>query len=457
MQISPSKYNYLYSCENKFTVLNGFTGNSLTMPLDKYRTLFEFFNKEGILSFQSNEQGTLLDSLIKNGFIVRSESNEVEKIKKLIAQRNELNNTLSLVYVLTHQCNMKCLYCYQEYNGYIDRSNILHRNRDDQLLFFLKSKAQGYQKISLRLYGGEPLLEYNRIINLLYKVNKFCDSAGLDFIGDIVTNGYLLSPEVCKKLTFLGITKYEISLDGTQYFHDKRRPTLNGNSSFETIMKSIDFLTSMGNFVILRSNIDGTNRMNIYKLIEEVKTRRLKVTFKFSPIDGPKEYLEERGLRPFSIEEFSKAWWDLVLHATKNGFNVIDSWPKIFYQKCPAMNKDFFIVDGCIVHKCFQEIGNYKRAVYNILSNNIEKGKYGSIWEQWSPFKDKQCTDCRYLPICLGGCPYYKISKLLDYTSGNIYKRIESCSKWRYMPENIVPAFLQMNNDKYGDERCLQN
>lgn len=443
MEFISSEYNYTDKFEDRFIVLNGITGNILTLPMDKYGLLFDLLSRRNAFSFNGRKNDTVLDALIEDGFIVDSVSNEVEKIRNASAQKKGINGTLSIVHVLTYRCNMRCLYCYQNHNGYVRGGHEFPGDSDEHLFVFLKAKAKGYGRISLRLYGGEPLLEYGRIIRLLHRVHEFCNGSGLAFVGDMVTNGYLLSAQRAKELTSLGINRYEISLDGTQPFHDRRRPLASGDSSFKTVMGNIDFLVSEGNAVVLRANIDGTNTPNIFELIEIVKKRKLRVTFKFSPVEGRKEYLLERGLQPLSINEFSRIWWDLARHAIGNGFKVIDSCPQSLYQKCPALNKDFFIIDGYAVQKCFQEIGNSKGAVYTISAKGIKRGKFGFAWEQWSLFEERQCIECRYLPICLGGCPYYRIAGLLRHTSGNLYKRIESCTKWRYIPDKIISSLLQ--------------
>jgi len=443
MEYKISKYNYINIDSKQFTVLNGITGNVITLPFDKYGELFNFLKSDRSFTCDDCEEGSLFSWLVNHGFILKADTHQIDTIKGVVAKRTKDNTTLSIVYVMTHQCNMRCVYCYQEHNGFINK-DVDAKNEDDNSLFvFLKEKAKNYKKLSFRLYGGEPLLELERILKLLYKIHDFCDCKGLDFSGDMVTNGCLLSPETGKKLISLGIRRYEISLDGMQSVHDQRRPLTDGRSSFGKIMKNIESLASNECSVVLRANVDGMNKKEIFRLIDEIKRKNLKVTFKFSPVEGRSEHLIKKGLSPLSIKEYSSLWWNLVEHAKKNGFEVIDSLPKIFYQKCPAQNKHFFILDGSMVYKCFQEIGHAENYVYKISGNEIKEGTRGSKWEEWDPFLDPECSGCHHLSICLGGCPYYKIMKSLGTKPDSLYKRIESCSKWRYISDKIIPAAFE--------------
>ena len=110
---------------------------------------------------------------------------------------------------------------------------------ENSIINYLKKQIteHGLESLSLTWYGGEPLLEKNRIKSLGTKINKL----GLTFFdNDIVTNGYLLNKENFKLLEDVGITNVQVTLDGLQETHDKRRPLKNGKGTFLKIIKNLD-------------------------------------------------------------------------------------------------------------------------------------------------------------------------------------------------------------------------
>ena len=66
----------------------------------------------------------------------------------------------------------------------------------------------------LHWYGGEPLLAISPIERLTKKFKKICKRFNIEYSASIITNGYLLTEDVCNKLLDLDITDAQITLDG---------------------------------------------------------------------------------------------------------------------------------------------------------------------------------------------------------------------------------------------------
>lgn len=134
-------------------------------------------------------------------------------------------------------CNMGCGYCGQKHErrpaagahraalaGRVDRA--AHSGR--------------YDTISVRWFGGEPLMGFAVLRDLSASFTASADAAGVAYAARIVTNGVLLD---ARKLHALHaecrIGSIEVTLDGPAAVHDASRPLKRGGGSFAHIVRTI--------------------------------------------------------------------------------------------------------------------------------------------------------------------------------------------------------------------------
>ncbi len=143
---------------------------------------------------------------------------------KILEQKSK-NITL----VLTHQCNLDCVYCYEHHKNQCTMPASLAKEIVDKEL----TMADGVETVEFDFFGGEPLLEFETVKEVVeYTINKKYDK---DYIFFITTNGVLLTDEM--KAWLKAHTDYlqiGLSLDGTKQMHDTNR-----SGSFDDI--DIDF------------------------------------------------------------------------------------------------------------------------------------------------------------------------------------------------------------------------
>ena len=133
--------------------------------------------------------------------------------------------TKSITLVLTHQCNLRCTYCYE-------------KHKDAQRMSFETAKKivdkellldDGTTFVEIDLFGGEPLLEFPLVKEIVeyVKSNKYPK----EYVFFITTNGVLLNES--RKAWLKENAEYlqlGLSLDGTKKMHD-----LNRNNSYDKI------------------------------------------------------------------------------------------------------------------------------------------------------------------------------------------------------------------------------
>jgi len=140
---------------------------------------------------------------------------------------------------VTTQCNMRCSYCV--YSGEFD-GNRVHADgamsRDVALKaadYFLNHVAHDDKPKYFTFYGGEPLLEFDLIKEVINYINS---KIRQKVYFSITTNGTLLGkgniPFLIDNDVFL-----MVSLDGDKAAHDKNRRYANGNPTHDVIMKNL--------------------------------------------------------------------------------------------------------------------------------------------------------------------------------------------------------------------------
>ena len=92
------------------------------------------------------------------------------------------------------------------------------------------------------------------------------------------------------------------------------------------------------------------------------------------------------------------------------------------------------------MYACWVEVGNKESEIGNIwdiLNQKELVNMYRLNYFLWSPFDYKECLECKFLPICMGGCPHCaKQNNKPD------------CQEWRY---NIIEK-LKLTYDKQNNK-----
>ncbi|MGC9014688.1 MAG: radical SAM protein [Thermoproteota archaeon] len=152
-----------------------------------------------------------------------------------------------LILETTTACNMRCRYCiysgiYKDFRLHSDSCMSLNTalKAVDMYLRYIE-KGSEYNPLrdpSIAFFGGEPLLNFNLIRNVVnYVKYKYLRDYKVRFI--ISTNGTLLTDEVIDFLLLNSFT-VNISLDGPQEEHNRNRIYSNGEGTFRMIMENIE-------------------------------------------------------------------------------------------------------------------------------------------------------------------------------------------------------------------------
>ena len=415
MLLKPSRFNFLLDDDQ-------IAFNSSTCALVHFNHSFQKIlqNPNAELSVQDN---LLRDQMLSCSFLVPADRDELSTLRSRYLQSQSNRDTLALTILPTDACNFNCFYCFQ------DKKSI-HMSSDtaNALLNFIDSKLYGVKKLKVTWFGGEPLLALNLIQSLSDSLCQLANRHSCVYEAFIITNGYLLNVSNIQILSRCQIRTVQISLDGDKSTHDSRRFLLRGGNSFNVILRNLKALLERDFNVSCRINLDRSNHHSIPNLLSTLSlflgSLKSKLTLSFALI-LPFAHLDKWDSNLcLSIEEFSACVSKFSDCMAELGFNIPDLYP--FYPTpkntfCAAVRHNSFLIrpDGSI-GKCFDcnlSVGDVWQgiALDSITQSNL------SQWLDFNPFDDHECKNCLVLPICLGGCPFFRI-----------FRQKKLCLKWKF-------------------------
>ena len=396
--IKLSKYNIIREIGEKTIVYNTISGGILALN-EEYAAALHDIIRNGY-----TEKKDLCKELLKGKMILPDNANELDQ---LLILNNALafdNTNITLTIAPTLACNFKCPYCYEKGAKYTR----MNENVQEKIVDFIKNRYSNVNSISIAWYGGEPLLALDIIESLTKKIKNVLKNE-CTYRAGIVTNGYLLDREVCKKLKSLDVKDIQVTLDGAKEDHDKRRILHDGTPTFEKILKNIkdsyDLIP-----IKIRMNIDKSNILNATEILDWLEKYELKnkVSIYLAPVDNINDVCNSCNC--MNMYEFSKEEINFYKIALKRGFDCINI-NQFKAGVCGAISLNSFVIgpDGKL-YKCWNDIGHTERIIGEV-GNDIIMNENFTKWLSYKPVHDEECAECKIFPVCFGGCPYTKITE----------------------------------------------
>lgn len=189
---------------------------------------------------------------------------ETSRILSLIS-----NRFLELIILPTEQCNFRCTYCYEDFSiGKMKARTVIAIKK------LISNRFHSLDMLKISWFGGEPLLAKEIIFEISSHIMQLKQIyPHVKIIGGITTNAYLLNDKMLQQLVTLGVSLYQISLDGTEHVHNQTRQRGNHRGSFNEIwrhllaakMSQLDFA------ILLRIHVTPENTEDLFDLLDQIK------------------------------------------------------------------------------------------------------------------------------------------------------------------------------------------
>ena len=317
----------------------------------------------------------------------------------------------------TTKCNLNCVYCLRHFEN---KGKSIEKKVLYDICNYIINYCKKYKinNISFQPWGGEPLIEIDKIIDS----KKIFEDAGIKVDYTIQTNGLLLSEENYIKLQANGIG-FGISLDGNKKAHDSHRVDLKGNKTFDELMsrlKKIRDIDSQCKFSTLSVNSKYTLEHieeSIRYLVEEQGIEFLK--FNLVHPNG-KNFDWNMLIEKEDIKKFAIRLFNAIVSENRRGYTATEANIKTkILNIINQSENDLCHTNGCRGGRkfiSFSQEGN----IYPCEMIGSEINCIGNIYDgkdladlvkkalTTKPFfkekKNEKCNKCPYYAFCKGGC-----------------------------------------------------
>jgi len=368
--------------------------------------------------------------LIKGGFLIEDDNfNELDLVFLRYRMNQFMGNRVGLTIAPTLNCNFGCAYCFESAG-----SETMIEQVQGKIIEFVKNYFKnGFKALDVTWYGGEPLLCFSEIKKLSEGLIGLCRRYKCSYSASIITNGSLLDEEKAKELQKLKVNFVQITLDGDEETHNRRRPYKDGRGSFKDIINNLKIACNYLP-IALRINIDKTNAQIAFNYFSQLlKTDWFKKAQIHPHYGFVRKYTSSCRCKEedcFSAAEYWQREVELIRYLNQNGYHYYP-YPDIA-AGCGATAINFYVIgpEGEL-YKCWNHIGNKTKVVGSIF----EPIHLNSLYIKYlmeSCATDQECLHCKVLPICQGGCIDLRIKlKEKEYQT-------KDCSRWKYYLEETL-------------------
>ncbi len=443
----PSYYNLVVPHGPYTLLFNGVTSGLMRLPEDVAREILPFLGPpkprvagQGREEWRpaSFEPSDLPEDLrevfpefLRGRFFVPAAEDEIihlEERFEYFRQRDPFLVTITT----TMDCNLGCYYCFE------DKSPVyLSREGCDRMLEWIEGRIEekGHETLYTEWYGGEPMLNRDAIEYFSDQAIALCERRGVAYHSSMISNGTLWPEDARGFIQRTRIRHVQITLDGPREHHDQRRRYVRGESrdesSFDKVVETIDRIAGAVR-IYLRINIDRGSAPDALSLIDFFQEKGWlepgKRVFPYLAMIGPMtEHCSFLG-KSDKARDF-RSEFDALDHEFKSilsrlleprSIQHLQYYPMTVKLNCAAVgvNSVIFGPDGAM-YKCGLEVGDLHRAHGHLSAGGTKRqaasqgsplrvvgdGPSPHPWESYDPFRHARCSQCQFLPVCMGGCP----------------------------------------------------
>lgn len=364
---------------------------------------------------------------------IKKEFNLLLKTGVLYPSKNYIERKYidSLCLIVCQICNMSCKYCFANEGNYNSSIPIMSREIAYCAIDkYLEHNKDNKELVKIEFFGGEPLLNWKLIKDVVYYTDKKNELYNLKIQYGLISNGTILTQEIADFIIKRNIL-FRISMDGYKYTHDKYRCLNNKNDSYDKIIENIG-KTSLSpkdiEIVMTLVDVDTDLPMNITKLSEE--------GFNFFSINCfvSNPFLQKKGFASTSnIEETytkqlasirenvyklsntkDKIYVDFLstlLPKFVHGLNEINNFNNI---GCSAFKNSISIDTQGYVYPCDLYLYNSEYSIGNIKDLDFQQAQMHTLK---SYLQETYCNTCGIRNLCKGICPYKELTQQVNMES----------------------------------------
>lgn len=314
---------------------------------------------------------------------------------------------------VAHTCNLNCAYCFASQGKYQGDRAIMSLEVGKRALDFLIENSHGRRNLEVDFFGGEPLMNWDMIKELVAYARVREKEAGKNFRFTLTTNGLLIDDDVIE-FANKEMSNVVLSLDGRKEIHDRYRVDCAGNGSWEKVVPKFQKLVKArgGKNYYMRGTFTHANP-DFLKDIEEMLSLGFS-ELSMEPVvcapDDPSALTQED--LPIVLGQYEKLA-ELMLKRHREGkpftfyHYMIDlkGGPCIYKRVsgCGSGTEYMAVTPWGDLYPCHQFVGDEAFKLGNIwegVTNTAKQDEFAAC----NVYSRPECKDCWAKLYCSGGC-----------------------------------------------------
>ncbi|MBM9535999.1 PqqD family peptide modification chaperone [Desulfobulbus alkaliphilus] len=318
----------------------------------------------------------------------------------------------SVLFNLTHDCNLACVYCIMGLSGlrehYILGNKAMDEATGKQAIDLLASR--NFEHVSLTFFGGEPLLEF-ALLRALVEYAEDRHPARFSF--QLITNATLLRPSMFsffKRHNF----SFLISLDGDKKSHDQLRCFKNNAESvfdqaftnYLALREALPQAEIGINVTFFRQNLDLAETVRFFR---SRNVSKIRMDRGLVPTDGQYAVtLKHADKLRSELVTLARDYHDFLMAGDIFVLNPFVNYMRVLAKRLPryrACNSgiDYItIASNGDVYPCYKLLG-VQRCRMGDVATGYDDGYAREMWEH-NVLTRSECSGCFARTICAGGC-----------------------------------------------------
>lgn len=331
----------------------------------------------------------------------------------LFKQRQSVVKALCLH--VAHACNMTCGYCFAGKGEYHGEAAIMSLETGKRALDWLIENSGTRQNLEVDFFGGEPLLNWEVVKELVAYGRSKEEEYGKNFRFTLTTNGLLLNDDVIEFVN-REMSNVVISLDGRKDVNDNMRKTKDDNGTYDMILPAFKKLAESRNQrdYYMRGTYTHFNTdfaSDILHMADE-GFKELSIEPVVAPPDAP--YALQESDFPELMSEYERLACEM-LERKREGKDrdftfyhyMIDltGGPCIVKRVsgCGVGTEYVAVTPSGDLYPCHQFVGDEKFLLGNIY-DGITNPTVCDEFKGCNVYSHEECKDCFAKLYCSGGC-----------------------------------------------------
>ncbi len=314
---------------------------------------------------------------------------------------------------ICHDCNLRCKYCFASTGSFGGQRTMMDAETGKRAIDFLIEKSAGRRNLEVDFFGGEPLMNFGVVKEIVEYARIREKEAGKNFRFTLTTNALLLN-EDNKAFINENMHNVVLSIDGRSETNDRMRPRMDGSGTYSSILPKIMDMAQ------------SRNQDNYY----------VRGTFTRENLDFSEDvlHLADQGFKQVSVEP--------VVAARDSGYDIREQdLDKLFseyeklaheYVKRDREGKGFnffhFMIDlqqgPCVIKRlggcgsgheylavtpegdlypCHQFVGDEKFRMGNLYRGDFDTS-FQKDFQKSNVYTKEDCSQCWAKFYCSGGC-----------------------------------------------------